>query len=797
MKTKSVKQTWKFSIRAVLLVMLAIAFFCGISEARDFDHIKWVVMSDCYYGYRVSDYQDLKEIGVDAIEDGISWAEVESSYGSFDFSKARESYERCTEAGLIWIPHLSTHYKPDWMGSEFGFYLSDGTSVGDQAPPNYFNPMTQYYVERFIQAFADAFSDVDIPLIYISSGQYGESYYPGIDERIAAFDSYTIAAWREYTGNSSAMPYSSHQEGTGTGGTLEEFLDWWYQKMYEYITYNSEKIGECFPNAKIGLKASYYPAYGQNADEQIGAVPASLRGVVSFGGPLSQISGLEGVGIAAAEYDINYWVESFLRDYNGYPNSIELSMARLAVNSASAMMYATILDLISADWPPPAFVKKDEFYTFAELIDSYDSYKNGFMTWYFAEGCTLGDFSEWVAIQNPTLQSANVKVTFMVGDQLSRSNRVMYYTVPACSRYTVSGNSNVIDSFSVKVESTNNVMIVPERMMYFGESGGHASIGVNSPKNTWYMAEGFTGNGFREWILIQNPSDVSARVKITFMRPNFLPPVEIEKNIPANSRDTTDVYTILPNESSSAKIELMDGGDGIVAERSMYWPFNGIDRYEGHNNAAVSEPSTTWYLAEGATFGGFDEWILIQNPNQALAHVRITFLRSNSLPPIEIEKYVSDNSRDTTRVYDYVPNESVAAKVESLDDGNGAVPIIVERSMYLNGAGHNSAGSPSTGVMWFLAEGCTKSPYDEYVVILNPNSADASIKMTCMLPGGIVYKFDYTIPGNSRYTIHVDELIFLEDADVSIKIESINGVGIVVERAMYWNGGAHCSLGAK
>jgi hypothetical protein len=58
------------------------------------------------------------------------------------------------------------------------------------------------------------------------------------------------------------------------------------------------------------------------------------------------------------------------------------------------------------------------------------------------------------------------------------------------------GNDSSFD-FSCRVETTNKTTIIAERPMYFdynGWTGGHDAIGVYGPSQTWYFAEGYTGN---------------------------------------------------------------------------------------------------------------------------------------------------------------------------------------------------------------------------------------------------------------------------------------------------------------
>ncbi|MBU4489203.1 MAG: hypothetical protein KKE79_01035, partial [Actinobacteria bacterium] len=45
-----------------------------------------------------------------------------------------------------------------------------------------------------------------------------------------------------------------------------------------------------------------------------------------------------------------------------------------------------------------------------------------------------------------------------------------------------------------------------------------------------------------------------------------------------------------------------------------------------HDSIGVTEPNKTWYLAEGSTAGGFETWVLVQNPGTETATVDLTFM---------------------------------------------------------------------------------------------------------------------------------------------------------------------------
>ena len=225
-----------------------------------------------------------------------------------------------------------------------------------------------------------------------------------------------------------------------------------------------------------------------------------------------------------------------------------------------------------------------------------------------------------------------------------------------------------------------------------------------------------------------------------------------------------------------------------------------------------------WYLPEGYTGGNFDTYILIQNPNDCMAKVGVTFMTDESVTNPRLYK-IEPLSRFTIAV-DEIPgleDANVSTIVEQLE-GSG---IVVERAMYFKYEGGKAGGSDSIGAnqtstRWYLAEGYTGGDFDTYILVMNPTERKAHIKARFITPpkegaGGntepnyIVREYD--VEAMRRLTIHVDEISGLEDTDVSTEIISEAGgtgeesaPGVVAERAMYFSyfgiDGGHCSIGA-
>jgi hypothetical protein len=139
-----------------------------------------------------------------------------------------------------------------------------------------------------------------------------------------------------------------------------------------------------------------------------------------------------------------------------------------------------------------------------------------------------------------------------------------------------------------------------------------------------------------------------------------------------NSRQTVNVADVVQNTWSVSTMVTSD--KPVIAERSVYWN----NRNGGHNSTGVSAPARQWYMAEGSTNGGFETWILVQNPGDQPSSVSVTYMTDSGQqggPNLTLPAH----SRKTINVADTVPNNwNVSTKV-TVTSGES---VIAERAVY-------------------------------------------------------------------------------------------------------------------
>ena len=165
-----------------------------------------------------------------------------------------------------------------------------------------------------------------------------------------------------------------------------------------------------------------------------------------------------------------------------------------------------------------------------------------------------------------------------------------------------------------------------------------------------WFPEGSTAPGFDTWILICNPGTKNANVDVHLMTPRGETDAGIVV-VSAQSRQTVRLRDLMPNEPEISTE--LNSDVPIVAERSMYWDPNAAnlqpyDMKGGTSSRGSAALAKQWYMSEGSTAGGFETFILVQNPQTTATTVTATFLSAKGIAATKTIN-MKANSRATQR----------------------------------------------------------------------------------------------------------------------------------------------------
>jgi hypothetical protein len=305
---------------------------------------------------------------------------------------------------------------------------------------------------------------------------------------------------------------------------------------------------------------------------------------------------------------------------------------------------------------------------------------------------------------------------------------------------------------------------------------------------TRYFAEGATSSFFDTRVALLNATGRPATARVRFQKGDGTEVLQTLSLAPI-ARVTIDPKALGLTDAEFSMV--VESDQPLIADRTMRWDRDG---YGSHAETSMARPLSQWFLAEGATIGGFELFYLVQNPNATDATIEVRYLLPAPQAPVVRTYTVPARTRFNIWVNQQDPRLD-DAEVSAVITSTNAVPVIVERAMYLNlpgqvfGAGHESAGVEAPALQWYFAEGATGSFFDLFFLIANPTGQTADVEARYLKPDGSVIVRRYAVPANSRFNVWVDqEGQDLADTAVATSFHVTNNVGVVVERAMWWGG---------
>ncbi|HAE84217.1 MAG TPA: peptidase S53 [Ktedonobacter sp.] len=318
---------------------------------------------------------------------------------------------------------------------------------------------------------------------------------------------------------------------------------------------------------------------------------------------------------------------------------------------------------------------------------------------------------------------------------------------------------------------------------------------TTATSTTWYFAEGFVGQKFQEYLTLENPdTKQAAQVQVQYLFATGQGPTVVH-SVPPQSRATINVNSELntpytaPGRAVSMIVTSLNGV-GIVAERPMYFSFNGIN--SGTDVLGSTQLGQDFYFADVESQRNYSSFITILNPPGARsANVTISYVAGGA--QIATTTLVAAaGQRATASPMAQGVNQTSAVYVHSDQ------PIMVERPTYfstsrsnINGpvTGANSiAGTKSPGKDWLFAEGYTGLNFHEYIVLANFDSSNpANVTVNLEYSNGATYPTTVTVAPQSQYFFDVNRAsASFAQSTTAVSAEVSSDVPVVAQRQEYF-----------
>ncbi len=256
-------------------------------------------------------------------------------------------------------------------------------------------------------------------------------------------------------------------------------------------------------------------------------------------------------------------------------------------------------------------------------------------TWHFAEGATHSGFDLFFLVFNTEERPVTVTARYLRPAPLPPV--VRRYVVEPRARRTIWVNLEEPDLASTDVAASfaADGAVVVERSMYLSSPAltflaGHNASGATAPSTRWWFAEGATGPLFDTFLLVANPTAEDAALTVRyFLADGTL----VERPVAAPAGSRVSVWVDAEDsrlEDATFGLELRsDNGVPVVAERAMWWPGPGIDRWvEAHVSGGAPAPALHWVTSDAEVGGerAARTYLLVLNPDPDPADIEVTAL---------------------------------------------------------------------------------------------------------------------------------------------------------------------------
>jgi hypothetical protein len=363
-----------------------------------------------------------------------------------------------------------------------------------------------------------------------------------------------------------------------------------------------------------------------------------------------------------------------------------------AQGQTSGIRAMTAFSVLQSTTPPPSTAALPSVSTAAT-------------TRYFASGYTgtaatngKDTSTETIYLYNPGSVTSYVTTTYAVYDSATGAHSVVTKTNTVAPGATVSRsvNSDVGNDRIVSATVHSTAAIVAEEVIGRVSASGavldtSSSLGTTTPGTTWYLAEGYTGITFQEYLTIYNPGTSPAQVQVQYMPQGTAMPAPVSEFIPAQSQVTINVRSqyngLAPHGSREVAIKVTSDNP-VVVDRGLYWGSgSGSAKYGASLAPGMSSGLTTQYFSLLASQNGSQSFVTVLNPNSSAASLTLTLVNASGTTIRTLTATVGATARYTFSL----PQQLAGTNAIYGGTLTSSMPVFAEASTY-------SGGSPNIGL---------------------------------------------------------------------------------------------------
>ncbi len=329
---------------------------------------------------------------------------------------------------------------------------------------------------------------------------------------------------------------------------------------------------------------------------------------------------------------------------------------------------------------------------------------------------------------------------------------------------------------------------------------------------TYRVAEGAIGPSLTSYLLVLNPNSESASVDVGF-QPETGRAVGTTLKIPGHTRATVPLAaaaSLLARARGPAAAATTGLGTTVTSAHGLplvveevTYVDGGAPFTAGARVAVSGTESATWYFAEGSqkrvdrgsgVVEVFETYLLLANDASTSATVAVRFLPEPPRAAFTEEFSVPPRARRTIPIASHVPalsGRSFGMVVTS------DVPIGATWAQYLGpsasiAAAHASPGVPAPSATWLFAEGSTRSGFETFFAVANPNPTPATVTLTYHLgegaSRGTVMTQTLEVPAESRGEVYANAAVGSSPGGADFWTCVTATAPVAVERVIYRRG---------